>query len=65
MTAARRLVFFGALATVVGLTVAATSPIVGTDEAGRIRSQQLAGGVIVLAGWASLGWGVHKLGRER
>jgi hypothetical protein len=65
VTPARRLVFVGALVTVVGLAVAATSPVVGTDDAGRIRSQQLAGGVIVLAGWAALGWGVHRFGRER
>jgi hypothetical protein len=64
VTGARRLVFAGALVTVAGLAVAATSPIVGTGDLGRIHGQQTAGGVLVVAGWALLGWGVHKFGRE-
>jgi hypothetical protein len=64
VTGARRLVFAGALVSVVGLAVAATSPIVGTGDLGRIHGQQTAGGVLVVAGWALLGWGVHRFGRE-
>jgi hypothetical protein len=65
VTYARRLIFGGALATVLGLAIAGTSPVVGTADAARIHSQQAAGGVVLLAGWVLLGWGVHRFGRER
>jgi hypothetical protein len=63
VSASRRHILAGALLTLVGLGVAATSPVVGTADAGRIHTQQSAGGVLVLAGWALLGWGVHRFGR--
>ena len=55
----------GALVTVSGLAVAATAPIVGTGVAERIESQQRAGGLLVVAGWALLAFGIHRFGRER
>jgi hypothetical protein len=61
----RRLVLAGALVTATGLAVAATAPIVGIGATERIRTQQGAGGVVVLAGWALLAWGIHRFGRER
>ena len=60
----RRLILAGALVTVAGLGVAATAPIVGTRPADRIESQQRAGGVLMLVGWALLGLGIHKFGRQ-
>ena len=68
MTAARRMVLGGAVATVAGLAIAATSPIAPIASGAspeRIHAQQTAGGVLVVAGWALLGWGVHRFGRER
>ena len=61
----RRLVLAGALVTVSGLGVAATAPIVGTRPADAIESQQRIGGALVLAGWALLGLGIHRFGREK
>jgi len=61
----RRLILAGALVTVSGLAVAATAPIVGTGVAERIESQQSAGGLLVVAGWALLAFGIHRFGRER
>ena len=61
----RRLILAGALVTVSGLAVAATAPIVGTGVAERIESQQRAGGLLVVAGWALLAFGIHRFGRER
>jgi hypothetical protein len=62
----RRLVAAGAVATVVGIAVAGTAPIFGTGGSDdRIQTQQTAGGVVTLAGWALLAFGIHKLGRER
>ena len=60
----RRLLAAGALATVAGITIAATAPVVGTAPGDRVQTQQTAGGVVVLAGWALLAWGIHRLGRE-
>jgi hypothetical protein len=60
----KRLIVIGALVTVVGLAVAATSPIAGTAGSERTGAQQISGGVIVLAGWAVLAWGIHRFGRE-
>ena len=65
MTSARRLILGGALATILGLAIAGTSPVVGTTDAARIHAQQAAGGVVLLAGWAILAWGLHRFGRER
>jgi len=61
----RRLVAAGAVATVVGIAVAGTAPIFGTGSDDRTQTQQTAGGVVTLAGWALLAWGIHRLGRER
>ena len=61
----RLLILAGALVTVSGLAVAATAPIVGTGAAARIETQQNAGGLLVLAGWALLALGIHRFGRER
>jgi hypothetical protein len=60
----RRLVLAGAFVTATGLAVAATAPIVGVGATDRIRNQQDAGGVTVLAGWALLAWGIHRFGRD-
>jgi hypothetical protein len=60
---ARRLLLIGALLTVAGLAVAAVSPIPGTAGSERTGTQQLAGGGMVVFGWAVLGWGVHRFGR--
>jgi hypothetical protein len=59
----RRVLALGALLTVVGLALAATTQGVGASSDGP-RAQQLGGGVIVLIGWAVLGWGVHRVGRS-
>jgi hypothetical protein len=60
----RTLLGLGALLTVLGLAIAATSPIVGAEGSERTAAQQLAGGIVVLAGWALLAWGIHRFGRE-
>ncbi len=60
----RQLVAAGAVATVVGIAVAATAPVVGTAAVARVELQQTIGGVVVLLGWAALGWGIHRIGRE-
>jgi hypothetical protein len=59
----RRLLSFGALLIVFGLAVAATSAIAGAPGSKDADLQQLVGGVIVLAGWAALVWGIHRFGR--
>jgi hypothetical protein len=61
----RRLVVAGAVATVVGIAVAGTAPVLGTGSEARAQMQQTLGGVATLAGWALLAWGIHRLGRER
>lgn len=61
---ARRWLLVGAVLAVVGLAVAATSPVVGTRAGERIQMQQTAGGVLVVSAWAILAWGIHRLGRE-
>lgn len=61
---ARRLLAAGALATVAGIALAATAPVVGTAPGDRVETQQTVGGVVVLAGWALLAWGIHRFGRE-
>jgi hypothetical protein len=60
----RRLVFGGAVVTLLGAAIAATSPVVGTTATYRIQAQQTVGGLAVIAGWALLAWGIHRLGRE-
>jgi hypothetical protein len=61
---ARRLILAGALVTAAGLAAAATAPVVGTVPLDHIQPQQEVGGVIVLAGWALLAWGIHRFGRS-
>jgi hypothetical protein len=61
------MVLSGAVVTVVGLAVAATSPVAPIASGAspdRIHAQQTAGGVLVVAGWALLGWGAHRFGRD-
>ena len=60
----RRLILAGALVTVSGLAVAATAPIGGTGLAEGIESPQRVGGLLVVAGWALLAFGIHRFGRE-
>jgi hypothetical protein len=60
----RRLILAGALVTASGLAVAATAPIVGTALAEPIETQQAAGGLLVVVGWALLAVGIHRFGRE-
>lgn len=60
-----RWVALGAIFTVTGLIAAATAPVAGTVGAERMQTQQSLGGAAALLGWLVLGWGVHKLGRER
>jgi hypothetical protein len=59
----RRLLSFGALLIVFGLAVAATSAIAGAPDSENAYLQQQVGGMIVLAGWAALIWGIHRFGR--
>ena len=63
--AARRLLALGVILTALGVAIAATAPVLGTDGSVRTRSQQTAGGVVVLLGWAVLAWGIHRFGRAR
>jgi hypothetical protein len=60
----RRIILAGACVAVAGLAIAGTAPIVGVGAADRIREQQSIGGVLVLAGWVALAWGIHRFGRE-
>jgi hypothetical protein len=61
---ARQWIVLGAVATVAGLAVAGTAPVVGTVAADSVQIQQGLGGAIVLAGWVVLAWGIHRLGRS-
>jgi hypothetical protein len=54
----------GALATVTGVVVAGAAPVPPAPGAEHSPMQQTAGGLVVLAGWASLAWGIHRFGRE-
>ena len=58
-----RLLASGILATALGIAVAATAPVLGTPGSDRTRTQELAGGVVVVLGWALLAWGIHRFGR--
>jgi hypothetical protein len=60
----RRIILAGASVTVMGLAVAGTAPIVGVGAADRVQEQQAIGGIVMLVGWALLGWGIHRFGRE-
>jgi hypothetical protein len=60
----RSLLALGAVLTVLGLAIAATSPVVGAEGSERTPTQQLAGGAVVLVGWTLLAWGIHRFGRE-
>ena len=62
---ARRSVALGAALTVLGIALAATTPIDGTAAAGGASGRQTAGGIVILVGWALLAWGIHALGRGR
>lgn len=59
----RRLLAAGAAMTALGIAIAGTAPILGTEGSSRTLVQQLIGGVVVLTGWAVLGWGIHAFGR--
>ena len=61
----RRLLAAGASITVTGIGIAATAPVLGTAPAERVYAQQTVGGIVLLAGWALLAWGIHRFGRER
>jgi hypothetical protein len=61
---ARRMLVSGALATALGVAITATAPVLGTPGAEHTRPQELVGGLIVLAGWAMLAWGIHSFGRS-
>jgi hypothetical protein len=54
----------GAVLAVVGLALAATAPVLGSGAGASAHVQQTAGGLIVVAGWAALAWGIHRFGRE-
>jgi hypothetical protein len=61
----RRWMAAGAGLTVLGIAVAGTAPIVGTEGSSRTHAQQIAGGVLVVLGWALLAWAIHAFGRAR
>jgi hypothetical protein len=49
--------------TVFGLAIAGTAPVRGTDPSDKAHTQETVGGVVVLVGWALLGFGIHRFGR--
>jgi hypothetical protein len=59
----RVLLLVGAAATVLGLAIAGTAPIAGTEGSSRTQAQQTLGGVVVVLGWLTLGWAIHRFGR--
>ncbi len=59
----QRLLSLGATLTALGIALAATAPVLGTPGAERTRTQEFLGGVVLLAGWALLAWGIHRFGR--
>jgi hypothetical protein len=59
----RRLLAVGALVTVLGVALAATAPIPGTGAPTLAQEQSVAGGVLVVLGWAILALGIHRFGR--
>jgi hypothetical protein len=60
----RRILFFGALVTALGLGLAAMSPVTSSGGAEGPPDRRLAGGVLVLVGWTFLAWGIHRFGRS-
>lgn len=60
---ARRLLSLGAVLTALGLAIAATAPVLGTPGAERTRAQEFLGGIMLVAGWLLLAWGIHRFGR--
>ena len=59
----RRLLTVGVVVTALGVAVAATAPVLGTEGADRTRTQEALGGAGVVLGWALLAWGIHRFGR--
>jgi hypothetical protein len=59
----RHLLFVGTVLTALGLAVAMTSPHAGAAGYAHSKSQQILGGIVVLFGWATLAWGIHRFGR--
>jgi hypothetical protein len=60
---ARRLLAVGAALSVLGIAIAGTAPVAGTEGSSRTQTQQIVGGVVVLLGWAILAWAIHRFGR--
>jgi uncharacterized membrane protein YidH (DUF202 family) len=61
----RRLLVGGAGLTALGIAIAGTAPILGTEGSSRTLTQQMAGGVVVVAGWIVLAWAIHRFGRAK
>jgi len=59
----RRLLAAGAGMTALGIAIAGTAPVLGTEGSSRTLTQQVVGGVVVLLGWIVLGWSIHRFGR--
>ena len=64
MGRSKRLIVLGSAFTAVGLAVAGTAPVFGAASLERVQAQQTVGGVVLLVGWALLGLGIHRFGRE-
>jgi hypothetical protein len=54
----------GALITVLGIAIAADSPVAGAEGSEHTGVQQVVGGAVVLLGWMLLAWGIHRFGRD-
>ena len=63
MTSPRTWLGAGAFLTALGIAIAGSAPVLGTDGSGRTQTQQTVGGVVVVLGWALLGFGIHRFGR--
>jgi hypothetical protein len=61
----RRLLAAGTLTTALGIALSATAPVLGTSGSERTRTQELLGGVVLVAGWALLAWAIHRFGRSQ
>jgi hypothetical protein len=61
----RQLVAAGAVVTVLGIAIAGTAPVLGTEGSSRTLAQQTVGGVVVVLGWALLAWAIHAFGRAK
>jgi hypothetical protein len=61
----RRLLAAGAGLTALGIAIAGTAPILGTEGSSRTLAQQIAGGAVLLSGWIVLALGIHRFGRSR